>query len=144
MRNLNLFCLLLVIVFFLGCKKNTGSIPKTKTGYLTAHVWIYDKFYVHYNVPPLLLYYQRGASGNPVDYHLNKMTFEANGNYTEMDETGFTRGGSWKLWNSDTEVQIITGLGAIYLTFVQIDDTHYYWANTQASPAGTYAEMIPQ
>lgn len=143
MRSLNLFCMLVVIVFSLSCKKNTTSGPKTKTGYLTAHTWIYNKFYMGYNSPPPTLYYQRGASNNTLDYHLNNMTFEANGNYTEMDESGFTRGGSWKLWNGDTEVQIITSQGAKYLIFLLIDDTHYNWANTQAS-SGTSGEMIPQ
>jgi len=110
---------------------------------LTAHTWKYDEYFRNYNSTTTALYYKRGKANNLLNMDQNRVTFHADGTYTEITETGATINGTWQFQNNETETQITNPGGTFTSKIILLDDNKYYWYDPVLSN-GTFGEMIPQ
>jgi hypothetical protein len=134
--------LLVVVILSVSCKKDSGtSTSKSKTELLTAKPWIYDEYYRNFNSGSPVLYYKRGSTNNLINLNLNKVTYRADGTYTETDENGTTFNGTWKFLSNETQVQVVNPVGTYTSTIETLDDQKYNWLDPTTSN-GTQGKMI--
>jgi hypothetical protein len=129
--------------FFMSCKKENYSKPKTKTELLTSKTWVYEEYFREYNSSNTVLVYKRGKSNNSFNLDLNKVTFRTDGTYTETTETGAILNGTWSFKNNETQTEVVNSVGTFTSSIVLLDENHYHWFIPTASN-GTFGKLIPQ
>jgi hypothetical protein len=139
------FSLVLILVSINSCsKKDSPPAPvKTKTELLTGNTWKYNEYYRNYNGTSGTIYYKRGSSGNLINLDPNRVTFYANGTYSELNETGAILAGTWHLINNETQLQVQNSMGTFLSNIVSIEENSFIWLDPTTSN-GTYAKMGPQ
>lgn len=135
-------------VFMISCSKDSPSTTtpttiKTKKELLTANTWLYDEYFRNYNTSNTVLYYKKDKGNNLINLSSNRVTYKADGTYTEITETGATLNGTWTFLNNETQVQVTNSYGTYTSTIMLLDATHYNWLDQTASN-GTYGKLIPQ
>ena len=144
MKTITIRTLFFVTILFAfgACKKDTDSL-KSKTALLTNGTWVYDEYFRGYNSSNTTLYYKRGKSNNLLDLSPNRVTFKADGTYSEVNETGATYTGTWVFLNGETQVQVTNSLGTYTSTIFLLDEGNYHWYD-QNNSNGTLGKMIHQ
>src|SRR6478735_8162041 len=151
----SLFCSLLAIV---SCNKSLNKpdvVEETKapatnanrlaatsdlTAILTSKTWVYYEYFTDFNTNPTKLVWKSNRSGNVLNLASNKVKFNSNGSYTEIDQNGITYNGTWIFLNNQTQVQVTNSQGTFTSTIQQLDSTRYQWLDT----TGRYGVMVPQ
>ncbi|HJW16558.1 MAG TPA: hypothetical protein VJ499_05545, partial [Flavisolibacter sp.] len=115
--------------------------PKTKTELLTSVTWKYDEYFIDYDQPNTTLAYKLGKTNSIMDLRLNKVKFNADGTYSEVDETGKQLNGTWHFVNNETGTEVTNAKGTFTSNIEFLDKSHYEWYDLSS---GRYSKMIPQ
>lgn len=158
MRN-NLLPALLLIICLSACSKNEISAPHamatsaddlsispTATNFqlLTAHTWMYKKYYVNSVSPENLgeLVYDSGKPVNTLDLTLNRVTFNPDGTVTEIDQFGNYVPGSWEFLNAaQTKMVVRNAYGEFVSYIMKLTKKDFRWTNLDSK---TSAQMSPE
>jgi hypothetical protein len=142
-------------LFFLSvisCQKSNlndtqhQTIPRGLTdssirAFLTSATWKYHEYFTSYNTTPTSLVWKEGKSGSPLNLALNRVTFNADGTYAEIDQSGSTVTGTWAIINSSTQIRVSNYLGNFTSTIKVLNNEEYQWLDNGGN---TYGFMIPQ
>lgn len=132
-------CLMAVFsLTLISCEKDndtdtTTTTPKTKTELLTSKTWLYDEYFRNYNSSNTILYYKRDKTNNLINLDINRVTFRADGTYTELNETGTTLNGTWKFLNNESQIQVASSAGTYTSLIIKLDEDEFYWLDTNTS-----------
>ena len=165
-----LFALALLVTFFLiACTKtNTVTVTVTKNDtttvtvtirdtvtnkdtlgsnfdYITAHTWMYSAYYIGYVDSNHLgtLQYQRGSTGNLMNFDNARTTYNPDGTITELDENGASTPGAWTFGNNQqTLILQQNATGTYNATVVRMDASHFYWYYTAIDGTVRFGEYI--
>ena len=99
--------------------------PKSKTELLTGKTWIYDEYFTNYNTVNTQLSYKRGKASNAIDLSQNRVTYAANGTYTEVNQNGQTLNGTWSFQNNETQIRVTNGVGTFTSNIVDLTETSF-------------------
>ena len=106
---------------------------------LTANPWVYTEYFNNYNVTAPSLVWKTNKANSSLNLSKNVVTFNTNGTYTEIDETGATYNGTWTFLNNQTQVQTSSVKGTFTSTIKLLTTERYEWVNTDGV---TYGEMV--
>lgn len=124
---------------FTSCKKENEANPKTKAELLTSKTWKYIEYYRNNGT----LVYKRGNASNLINLDQNRVTFYANGTYSELSEAGIVYPGTWHFTNNETQVQVDNATGTYVSTINTLSESSYNWSDP-ITAGGTVGKMIPQ
>lgn len=155
MRNI-LTMAITISILLLACSKSNlkpsqasnvtneqSLILKSNFDLLTAHTWVYNKYYINYVDSTNLgtLAYKRGRTINTINLNQNSVTFNVDGTVTEIDENGASVPGKWHFTNSEqTAYVVINAYGKFPTKIVLLNNLHFHWV---APKVNRYAEMVP-
>jgi hypothetical protein len=148
----SLFCSLLAIV---SCNKSlnkpddvlaettspetkTGRISSTKSDLLTSQTWVYYEYFTDFNSNPTKLVWKTNRTSNSLNLTHNRVKFNSDGSYTEVDQNGINYTGSWMFLNNETQVQTTSSQGTFISTIQLLDSSRYEWLDT----TGHYGVMV--
>jgi hypothetical protein len=123
----------------------TTDYTQTALALLTGKTWKYESYFLNYPLASADLAWYLGKPIVSLNLSLNRVTYNTNGTYSEIDQNGNTVTGTWQLLNSGTRLSVtpsssgiafvsdIKVLNATRLEWNRIDNNYYY-----------YGSMIPQ
>jgi hypothetical protein len=159
-RMTRLSILTLVVILATSCQKSTiapssGSLASSKHELsiaaksnfqnLTAHPWLYYKYYLNYVDPSNLgtLVYKRGRSSNALDLDKALATFNTDGTVDEIDENGNYIQGTWQfLDDAQTILQVSNYTGVYTSNIVVLTNNSFNWRYTDINGVERYAEEM--
>ena len=115
------------------------------TKLLTAHTWMYKKYYTGYVDSSDLgtLVYKRGGIHNTLDLNNDFTTFYPDGTVDE-NYNGTHISGTWSfLDNTATAFQVVNNTGVYTATIVELDNRHFSWHYTDVYGVERYGVQIP-
>jgi len=112
----------------------------------TRVTWMYTSYYIGYVDSTNLgtVEYQRGASGNLMDYDNARSTFNPDGTVAQINNDGSSTPGTWRfLNNQETQYQVVNAAGTFDGTFTRLDSGHYNFIYNASDGTIRYGTLIP-
>jgi len=147
------------VVAFTSCQKssvtpslrssttsNSSASLSTNTKLITAHTWMYNKYYIGYvdATHKGALAYKRGGSRNTIILDKTRVTYYSDGTATEIDENGNNIPCIWHFTNvGETEMITSNYTGDYYTTIVKLTGSQFNWYYTDINGVKRYGEYIP-
>lgn len=118
---------------------DSAAIVSSTAKLLTNKTWLYTEFFSDYTNPSAELSYKRDKeSNNPINLSAARVSFDSNGNYTEIAPDGSTIEGMWKLIDNGTKLRTVYNGGSNTSEIIQLDSTGFKWFDAANN---TYGKM---
>jgi len=152
-----LIILLLISTFIFSCTKsdlvkpsnvsasdNSEAITaKNAFALLTAHTWIYSKYYTSSDgVGTGVLAYKRGRANNSLVLDNNTVKFNADGTVDEFTNDGTYVPGRWTFTNEAKTSMSVTNSYGTFNSNIKLSATKYIWSDPVVNK--TSGIMVPQ
>jgi hypothetical protein len=146
---------LCIMIALASCQKSTvtpinnlsasssqnATTPQSNLNLLTAHPWLYVKYYSNYSNSTGQLVYQRGSKNNSLNLDLNRVKFNVDGTVNEIDQNGNSVPGTWQFTNSDQTAYEVTNMyGTFYSEINVLASKRFEWTDPNAH---THGVMLP-
>lgn len=147
MKHLKVLSVLFLLIFaFASCKKDDTTTTTTSKSDLIAKTWQVQKLTAKISGLELPLY-EKGKTGNQVDFSKFRILFTKDGKYTNTDQEGTVTSGTWKFIENETKIVIDAGTAEeVTFTFSQLTASNldFYMKVTQQGNETTMSYfMIP-
>ncbi len=123
-----LLFIILVIIGQSSCQKSTNKIV-TNTDLLCAVTWKYQQYYINYNQNNTVLAYSIYKSNNLQDFSRNRMKYNTNGTFSEIDEKGTLTSGTWNFNSNESNIELHTSQNNPIKKLLVLNNTEYQWGS---------------
>lgn len=108
---------------------NYNQLPTISSNKLVGKTWKYSEYFTDFSLNTSRLAFKIDKPNNLIDLTKNRVTFNADGSITEIDEKGYTIPGTWKFISFGTEIGIEVNnyAGSYKSVFIYLDDSNYVW-----------------
>lgn len=116
-----------------------GAVVSARAKLLTNKTWLYTEYFSNYSAASAELTYKRDkASANPTNLSANRTTFNLDGTYTEITNTGATINGTWQFLENETKLKTVYSGGTFTSEIIQLDSLNFKWYDATRN---TYGKM---
>ena len=142
-----LFLVIVSLVMFSGCKKDTDPKPTvlSKMEMLANKQWVYSEIYTNTTAHKQgTLVYKRGASNNVENRDNTRAFFWRDGTFDEVggsiiDHTKM----AWTFSNSDsTQYSLSWGTGSTNVMIIKLDALNFEWYNPTQKMSGVMTSRL--
>jgi hypothetical protein len=116
--------------------------PTDPVSYLTAPVWKYEKYITDYDVAPARLAYRINKPNVSFNLSQNRVKFNTDGTYWEIDQNGQFLSGTWTF--NGGEVTVNNAAGTFTSRIKRLEADRYEWETPVNSDVLTVAEMVAE
>ena len=112
---------------------------KSNFDLLTAHNWLYIRYYTNYNDVDNSgqSVYKRGQNNNTLNLDLNRVKFNTDGTVNEIDQNGNSVPGTWQFTNADqTSIAVTNNYGTFNSQIDTLFATRFAWTDNDSHTHG--------
>ncbi|MCS3796135.1 hypothetical protein [Niastella sp. OAS944] len=109
-----------------------------KRALLTSRPWTYTEYFSGFDQATPSLIWKTDKTNSPLNLTSNRVKYNTDGSYTEIDQNGITHTGNWEFLNNDTQVKTTSSQGTFISTIKVLSTDRYEWLSTLGS---AYGEM---
>jgi hypothetical protein len=118
------------------------GMPADPVSYLTANVWKYEKYITDYDVTAARLSYRINKPNVTFNLTLNRVQFNTDGSYWEIDQNGQFITGTWSYSNGMVTVNNYAGTFTSYIGWME--SGRYEWETPVNGVPLVVAEMVAE
>lgn len=109
---------------------------------LTDSIWSYYEYYNNYQTNNTRLVWKANRTSNELDLHLNKVKFEKDGSYWEINETGDSVKGTWEFSDNESRVTVKTSTTEVFDIRV-LNSNVFEWEVAGGTSYGIMMKQFP-
>jgi hypothetical protein len=135
------FSVVLLLLVAVACHKKDDVVASSKKDLLCAVTWKYYQYYINYNQPNTQLVFSLNKQNNSLDLSKARIKYNLDGTYTEIDETGTRKSGTYKLNADETVIELSSNNTVTTIRIAIIDTKGFQWTSMDVNTVGV---MIPE